>query len=42
VKKMVNVEELPPQPFLAVLNRIGLQTCIRDEQGDRPLEFVEP
>ncbi len=23
VKKMVNVEELPPQPFLAVLNRIG-------------------
>lgn len=42
VKKMVNVEELPPQPFLAVLNRIGLQTCIRDENGDRPLEFVEP
>ena len=24
VKKMANVEELPPQPFLAVLNRIGL------------------
>ncbi|MCD2174487.1 saccharopine dehydrogenase family protein [Rhizobium sp. C4] len=42
VKKMVNVEELPPQPFLAVLNRIGLQTCIRDENGDRPLAFVEP
>jgi saccharopine dehydrogenase-like NADP-dependent oxidoreductase len=42
VKKMANVEELPSQPFLAVLNRIGLQTCIRDEQGERPLEFVEP
>ena len=42
VKKMVNVEELPAQPFLAVLNRIGLQTCIRDEQGERPLEFIEP
>ncbi len=42
VKKMANVEELPPQPFLAVLNRIGLQTSIRDENGERDLEFVEP
>ncbi len=42
VKKMANVEELPPQPFLAVLNRIGLQTSIRDENGERDLQFVEP
>ena len=38
-KKMVNVEELPPKPFINVLNRIGLQTCIRDENGDRELSF---
>jgi saccharopine dehydrogenase-like NADP-dependent oxidoreductase len=37
VKKMVNVEELPPRPFLALLDRMGLPTRIRDEQGDRPL-----
>jgi saccharopine dehydrogenase-like NADP-dependent oxidoreductase len=36
---MVNVEELDPRPFLAILNRIGLQTFIRDSQGDRPLTF---
>ncbi|MFB9949264.1 saccharopine dehydrogenase family protein [Rhizobium puerariae] len=39
VKKMVNVEELPPKPFLDILNRIGLQTYIRDENGERPLNF---
>lgn len=39
VKKMVNVEELPPRPFLGLLNKIGLPTCIRDEQGERPLSF---
>jgi len=38
-KKMVNVEELPPKPFINELNRIGLQTCIRDENGDRELSF---
>lgn len=37
VKKMVNVEELPPRPFLALLDRMGLPTRIRDEHGDRPL-----
>ncbi|MGC3980642.1 MAG: saccharopine dehydrogenase family protein [Steroidobacteraceae bacterium] len=40
VKKMVNVEELPPRPFLHLLNQIGLPTCIRDEQGERPLSFA--
>ncbi|WP_409523122.1 saccharopine dehydrogenase family protein [Nitrincola sp. MINF-07-Sa-05] len=39
VGKMVNVEELPPQPFLGLLNQIGLPTRIRDEQGDRALHF---
>lgn len=39
VKKMVNVEELPPRPFLDLLNTMGLPTRIRDEQGDRALTF---
>jgi saccharopine dehydrogenase-like NADP-dependent oxidoreductase len=39
VKKMANVEELPPQPFLGLLNKIGLPTRIRDENGDRALNF---
>ncbi|MGE0241743.1 MAG: saccharopine dehydrogenase, partial [Parvibaculaceae bacterium] len=39
VGKMVNVEELPPIPFLALLDEMGLQTRIRDAEGDRPLAF---
>ncbi|MEH6387391.1 MAG: saccharopine dehydrogenase family protein [Pseudomonas profundi] len=39
VQKMVNVEELPPKPFINLLNEIGLPTRIRDEQGDRALSF---
>ncbi|MCE6960087.1 saccharopine dehydrogenase family protein [Cereibacter sphaeroides] len=39
VKKMVNVEELDPRPFLGLLNRMGLPSRIRDAEGDRPLEF---
>ena len=39
VKKMANIEELPAQPFLGLLNRIGLPTRIKDEQGDRALDF---
>jgi saccharopine dehydrogenase-like NADP-dependent oxidoreductase len=39
VKKMVNVEELPPKPFLGLLNHMGLPTRIKDEQGDRDLNF---
>ena len=39
VKKMANVEELPAQPFLGLLNRIGLPTRIKDENGDRALTF---
>lgn len=39
VQKMANVEELPPKPFLKLLNAMGLPTRIRDEEGDRALEF---
>ncbi len=39
VKKMANVEELPPRPFLGLLNKMGLPTRIKDAEGDRALEF---
>lgn len=39
VKRMANVEELPPKPFLALLNRMGLPTRLKDEQGDRELNL---
>lgn len=39
VKKMANVEDLEPKPFLDLLNRMGLPTRIKDADGDRPLEF---
>jgi saccharopine dehydrogenase-like NADP-dependent oxidoreductase len=37
VKKMVNVEELPPRPFIELLDAIGLPTFVRDEAGERPV-----
>lgn len=36
VGAMKNVEELDPKPFLAILNRIGLPTEIKDASGIRP------
>lgn len=39
VRAMANVEELPPRPFLRLLDRMGLPTRIRDAEGDRPLSF---
>lgn len=36
VGAMKNVEELDPKPFLAILNRIGLPTEIKDASGTRP------
>ncbi len=39
VKKMVNVEELPPKPFINLLNGMGLPSRIKDEAGDRELSF---
>ena len=39
VGEMRNVEDLPPKPFLKVLDRLGLPTRIRDAQGDRPVSY---
>ena len=39
VKKMVNVEELPPLAFLKELDRLGLSTRVKDAEGDRPLDY---
>ncbi|WP_343116054.1 saccharopine dehydrogenase family protein [Ostreiculturibacter nitratireducens] len=39
VGRMANVEELPPKPFLQILDRIGLPTRVKDADGDRPLTF---
>mgnify|MGYP003700670505 FL=1 len=39
VQKMVNVEQLPPQPFLGLLNRIGLPTRLREGDKDIALDF---
>ena len=36
-REMVNVEELDPVPFIALMNRMGLVTRIRDALGDRIL-----
>ncbi len=36
---MANVEELPPRPFLAVLDRIGLPTWVREGERDERLDF---
>ncbi|MCO5091332.1 saccharopine dehydrogenase family protein [Bosea sp. (in: a-proteobacteria)] len=40
VGAMVNVEELAPKPFLALLDRMGLATRIRDGDGDRLMSFA--
>lgn len=37
LRRMANVEELPPEPLLALLDEMGLPTRLRDAQGDRPL-----
>lgn len=37
VGEMVNVEELDPVPFIALLNRMGLVTQLRDARGQRVL-----
>lgn len=34
-KTMKNVEELDPKPFFTILDRIGLPTRVKDENGDR-------
>lgn len=37
VKKMVNVEDLPPRPFLELLGKMGLPSRIKDASGDRAI-----
>jgi len=41
VGRMANVEELPPRPFLKLLDRMGLPTRVRQEGRDRELTFGE-
>ncbi|MBL0848671.1 MAG: saccharopine dehydrogenase family protein [Candidatus Liberibacter ctenarytainae] len=41
VKKMVNVEDLPPRPFLAILQKMGLPTYIREDNREQIVHFVE-
>jgi saccharopine dehydrogenase-like NADP-dependent oxidoreductase len=36
VRKMANVEELPPRPFLGLLNEMGLPTRVREGDNDSP------
>ncbi|UOK36599.1 saccharopine dehydrogenase family protein [Pseudomonas palleroniana] len=40
VKHMVNVEELPAEPFLKALDVMGLPTRIKDEHGDRAWDAI--
>lgn len=40
-KRMVNVEEQDPAPFISLMNTMGLVTRIQDEQGDRILDPVQ-
>lgn len=39
VGSMMNVEDLDPKPFINLLNTMGLPSRIKDENGDRPLDF---
>jgi saccharopine dehydrogenase-like NADP-dependent oxidoreductase len=39
VRKMANVEDLNPRPFISLLNRTGLPTRAKDAAGDRPVDF---
>jgi len=43
VRRMVNVEELPPQPFIALMNEIGLPTQVIDSaaSGTSPVEVID-
>lgn len=40
VRRQANVEELPPHPFLNLLNHIGLPSRIREGDDDRALDFA--
>lgn len=42
VRRMANVEELPPLPLLKRMEAMGLATRVQDAQGDRPLAQALP
>lgn len=42
VRRMANVEELPPLPLLTRMEAMGLATRVQDAQGDRPLAEALP
>lgn len=42
VRRMANVEELPPLPLLTRMEAMGLATRVQDAQGDRPLTEALP
>ncbi|EJF91592.1 saccharopine dehydrogenase family protein [Bartonella tamiae] len=39
VKTMANIEELTPQPFLRTLDKMGMETHIREGEKDKKLNF---
>jgi saccharopine dehydrogenase-like NADP-dependent oxidoreductase len=39
-RRMVNIEQLPPKPFIDLIDKMGLPSRIRDEAGDRALVFA--
>ncbi|MEG8098914.1 saccharopine dehydrogenase family protein [Candidatus Liberibacter brunswickensis] len=39
VGNMVNIEELPPKPFLSILQKMGLPTLIRSDNKEQLLQF---
>ncbi|ACT57215.1 saccharopine dehydrogenase family protein [Candidatus Liberibacter asiaticus] len=41
IGKMVNIEELPPKPFLGTLQRMGLATSLRTNHKEHQLQFDE-
>ncbi|MCB1475720.1 MAG: saccharopine dehydrogenase family protein [Rhodobiaceae bacterium] len=41
VRRMANIEELPPRPFLKALDEMGLPTRLRDGQRDVRLSFED-
>ena len=41
IKTMVNVEELDPDPFLDLLNKIGLPTAVRTDEPSLELSMVQ-
>lgn len=39
VGQMVNIESLPSKPFIKKLAELGLKTYLRDEDGDREIDY---